>query len=78
MAEPFPHELHSPGDDHSVIAMTFAFSVMLALLVASMFAFGNAVSRVMAVAIVCFTVPVLVRSLDRRAAHDRDHDHPSR
>jgi hypothetical protein len=66
------------GVPHSVIGMTFGFSVMLALLVAFMFAFGNTVSRVMAVAIVIFAVPVLVKSLNRRAAHDRDHLHPSR
>nr|HEX4313774.1 hypothetical protein [Kofleriaceae bacterium] len=66
------------GVPHSVVGMTFGFSVILALLVAFMFAFGNTVSRVMAVAIVIVAIPVLVKALNRRSESSRDHLHPSR
>jgi hypothetical protein len=66
------------GVPHEVIGLTYGFSVMLALLVAFMFAFGNTVSRVAAVLIVVVAIPVLVKQLSRRADNQRDHLHPSR
>lgn len=76
-----PHEdldRQPDGVPHSVIGMTFGFSVILALLVALMIALGGTVVRVAAVGLICIAVPVLVYSLGRKAEHDRDHVHPSR
>ena len=66
------------GVPHSVIGLTYGFSLMLAVLVAAMVALGNTTSRVAAVLIVVIAVPVLVSQLHRRADRDRDHLHPSR
>ena len=66
------------GVPHSVIGMTFGFSIMLALLVAFMFAVGGTFVRVLAIAIVLVAVPVLIRTLSQRAERERDHIHPSR
>ena len=65
------------GVPHSVVGMTALFSVILALLVASMFIAGGAV-RVAGFLLVMVAVPVLVSSLRRKADRDRDHVHPSR
>lgn len=66
------------GIPHDVIGLTYGFSVILALLVAFMFAFGNTVSRVAAVLIAAIAIPVVVTQLHRRAGRNRDHLHPSR
>jgi len=66
------------GVPHHVIGLTALFSVMLAMLVAFMALAGGTVSRVAAVLLVALAVPVLVSSLRRRAAEDRDSLHPSR
>ena len=66
------------GVPHSVIGLTYGFSVMLAVLVAAMFALGNTTSRVAAVLLVVVAIPVLVSQLRRRADRERDHLHPSR
>ena len=63
------------GVPHSVIGFTALFSTMLALLVALMFATG---SHFAAALIIVIAIPVLVSTLRRKAARDRDHLHPSR
>src|SRR5688572_30784881 len=66
------------GIPHAVIGLTVLFSVMLAMLVAFMVLFGNTVSRVAAVVLAALAIPVLVSTLRRKAARDRNHLHPSR
>ena len=66
------------GVPHHVIGLTALFSVMLAMLVAFMALAGGTVSRIAAVLLIVLAVPVLVSSLRRRAAEDRDSLHPSR
>lgn len=66
------------GVPHQVIGLTALFSVMLAMLVAFMFFVGTTLTRVAAVAIAIFAVPVLVTRLNRKADTQRDHVHPSR
>lgn len=63
------------GAPHSVIGFTALFSAMLALLVALMFATG---SHLAALLIVAIAIPVLVSTLRRKAARDRDQLHPAR
>ncbi len=66
------------GVPHSVVGLTAAFSVMLAMLVGFMFVVGGALVKAAAVLIVLITIPVLVGSLRKKAERDRDHVHPSR
>jgi hypothetical protein len=66
------------GVPHQVIGLTALFSVMLALLVGFMVLAGGTVSRVAAVLIALFAIPVLVSTLRTKATRDRDHLHPSR
>jgi hypothetical protein len=66
------------GMPHHVIGLTALFSVMLAMLVGFMILTGGTVSRVAAVILALLAIPVLVSSLRRRAASDRDALHPSR
>jgi len=66
------------GVPHGVVGLTALFSVMLALLVGFMFVAGGMLLKVAAILLALFTVPVLVGSLRKKAARDRDHVHPSR
>ena len=66
------------GVPHSVVGLTALFSVMLAMLVGFMFVVGGTAVKVAAVLIALMTIPVLVGSLRKKAARDRDHLHPSR
>lgn len=66
------------GVPHRVVGLTALFSVMLAILVGFMALFGGTVGRVLAVVLCVIAIPVLVRSLNRKADRDRDHVHPSR
>ncbi|MDB4953017.1 MAG: hypothetical protein JWO36_586 [Myxococcales bacterium] len=66
------------GVPHQVIGMTAVFSVMLALLLAVMFVAAGTVGKVAAVVLAVLAIPVLVSSLRKKAARDRDHLHPSR
>jgi hypothetical protein len=66
------------GVPHAVIGLTALFSVMLALLVGFVVLVGGVVSRVAAVLIALFAIPVIVSSLRKKADRDRDHVHPSR
>lgn len=66
------------GMPHHVIGLTALFSVMLAMLVGFMILAGGTVSRVAAIILAALAVPVLVSSLRRKAATDRDQLHPSR
>ncbi len=66
------------GVPHSVVGLTAAFSVMLALLVAFMFIAGGGMVKVAAVVLALIAIPVLVGMLRKKAQRDRDHVHPSR
>lgn len=66
------------GVPHSVVGLTAAFSVMLALLVAFMFIAGGAAVKFAAVILTLIAIPVLVGTLRKKAQKDRDHVHPSR
>ncbi len=66
------------GVPHDVVGFTALFSVMLAMLVAFMFLTGQLVGKITAVALAAIAIPTLVTMLGRKAARDRDHDHPSR
>jgi hypothetical protein len=66
------------GVPHSVVGMTALFSVMLAMLVAFMVLAGGTVSRVAAILIAVFAIPVLVSTMRGKAARERDRLHPSR
>ena len=66
------------GVPHNVVGLTALFSVMLALLVGFMFVAGGTAVKVAAIVLALAAVPVLVGSLRKKAARDRDHLHPSR
>lgn len=66
------------GIPHRVVGLTAFFSVMLAALLAFMFIVGGTTSRVAAVLIAVFAIPVIVGTLNKKADRDRDHLHPSR
>jgi hypothetical protein len=66
------------GVPHQVVGFTALFSVMLALLVATMFIVGGTVGKVAAVALIVVATPLLVGVLRNRAERERDHVHPSR
>ncbi|MBA3455389.1 MAG: hypothetical protein H0T42_20015 [Deltaproteobacteria bacterium] len=66
------------GVPHSVVGLTAAFSVMLAMLLAFMFIAGGTATRVAAVVLMLIAIPVLVGTLRRKAERERDHVHPSR
>jgi len=66
------------GVPHNVVGLTALFSVMLAMLVAFMFMTGSTVARVAAIALAGVAIPTLVTVLRTKAAHERDHTHPSR
>jgi Flp pilus assembly protein TadB len=66
------------GVPHNVVGFTALFSVMLAMLVTVMFIAGGMVGKVSAVLLAAVAIPVLVGSLRKKAARERDHVHPSR
>src|SRR3954466_10530508 len=66
------------GVPHSVVGLSALFSVMLALLVGFMFVAGGGMVKVAAIVLALIAIPVLVGTLRTKAAHDRDHLHPSR
>jgi hypothetical protein len=66
------------GVPHTVVGLTALFSVMLAMLVGFMFVIGGPLVKAAAVLLALMTIPVLVGSLRKKAARDRDHVHPSR
>lgn len=66
------------GVPHSVVGLTAAFSVMLAMLLAFMFLAGGTATKVGAVMLALVAIPVLVGTLRKKAARERDRAHPSR
>jgi hypothetical protein len=66
------------GVPHQVVGMTAAFSVMLAMLVAAIFVTGGVIGHVAAVVLALLAIPLMVVSLRKKSARDRDHVHPSR
>jgi len=66
------------GAPHSVIGLTAAFSVMLAVLEAFMFLAGGTTLKVAAIVLVLLAIPTLVSSLRKKANRERDQLHPSR
>jgi len=76
-----PHEdveREPDGIPHDVIGLTAFFSVILAMLLGTIFVTGGTVGRTAAVLIAIFAIPALVSSLSRRAERDRDPVHPAR
>src|SRR5262245_926663 len=66
------------GAPHEVIGLTALFSVLLAMLVAVMFATGRTLGHVAAIVLAVLAIPVVVSVLRKRAARERDQLHPSR
>ncbi|MEO8703320.1 MAG: hypothetical protein ABI867_24955 [Kofleriaceae bacterium] len=66
------------GVPHNVVGLVALFSTMLAMLVAFMFIAGGTVTKVAAVLVALIAIPVVVGSLRKKAARERDHSHPSR
>jgi hypothetical protein len=66
------------GVPHAVVGLTAFFSVVFALLVLTMFFIHSTVGKVGAATLLVLAVPVLVKQLNKKAARDRDHVHPSR
>ncbi len=66
------------GVPHQVVGLTAVFSILLAALLAGMVIAGGSAMRIAAVVLGVLAIPVIVSTLNRRAAHDRDHVHPSR
>jgi len=76
-----PHEdveREPDGIPHDVIGLTAFFSVILAMLLGTIFVTGGTVGRTAAILIAGFAIPALVSSLSRRAERDRDPTHPAR
>jgi hypothetical protein len=66
------------GMPHEVIGLTAFFTVILAMLVAFMYLTGKTVGHVAAIVLALLAVPVIVSTMRKRAARDRDQVHPSR
>jgi hypothetical protein len=76
-----PHEdveREPDGIPHDVIGLTAFFSVMLAMLLGTIFVTGGTGGGIAAVLIGVFAIPALVSSLSRRADRERDPEHPAR
>lgn len=66
------------GVPHSVVGATAAFSVMLAVLLVSVWFVSSWTSRAFVILLLVVAVPVVVTSLTHKADRDRDRVHPSR
>lgn len=66
------------GIPHDVVGLTALFSVMLAMLVGAMIIAGGTTTKIAAVLIAIFAIPVLVSTLRKKAERERNHAHPSR
>lgn len=84
--DPQVPDVPSPGEDverkpdgvpHQVVGLTALSSVMIAVLVAVIYLTGG-IGRYAAVALAVVAVPLMAAALGRKAARDRDHEHPSR
>ena len=65
------------GIPHAVIGLTALFCVFFAMLLVAIMLTATPISRVAAVVLALVALPLAAFGLQRRAAHDRDHDHPS-
>jgi len=79
---PSPHEDLERAPDgvpHNVVGLTAGFSVVLAVLVATLLFLGGHGVGIAATIVICaFAIPVLVGALRKKAETQRDHVHPSR
>jgi hypothetical protein len=66
------------GVPHEVVGLTAGFSVVLAVLVAALFLTGHVIGVVAGVLVALFAIPVMVGSMRKKAAANRDQFHPSR
>ena len=66
------------GVPHEVIGLTAFFTVILAMLVGFMFMTGRGVGQIAAIVLALLAIPVIVSSMRKRAARQRDLLHPSR
>jgi hypothetical protein len=65
------------GIPHAVIGLTALFCVYFAMLLVAILLTGTSISTIAAVALVLVALPVAALGLQRMAARQRDHDHPS-
>ena len=65
------------GIPHAVIGLTALFCVMFAMLLAAILMSGTSIGSAAGVILAVVALPVAAVALDRKAARDRDHDHPS-
>jgi hypothetical protein len=63
------------GVPHEIVGYTALFAVVLAMLIAVVFVSGG---HVAGIALAILAVPVIVKTLNRKADERRDHQHPSR
>ena len=72
-------DLHREPDGvpHAVIGLTALFCVFFAMLIVAILLAGTSISSVAAVVLALVALPVAAIGLQRKAARDRDHDHPS-
>jgi hypothetical protein len=66
------------GVPHAVIGATAGFSVVLAILLASVWFISSWTMRLGVLVLVGLALPVIVTTLKHKADRDRDHVHPSR
>lgn len=65
------------GIPHAVIGLTALFCVCFAMLLVTILLTGTSISIVAAVALSVVALPVAAIGLQRKAARQRDHNHPS-
>ena len=65
------------GIPHVVIGLTALFCVLFAMLLVAILLTGTSISKVAAVVLALVALPVAAIGLQRKAARQRDHDHPS-
>ena len=70
-------EREPDGIPHVVIGLTALFCVLFAMLLVALLLTGTTSGRVGAVILGFVAIPVVVSRLQRKAARDRDHKHPS-
>jgi hypothetical protein len=71
-------EREPDGMPHAVIGLTVLVSALLAVLCITLLWVDSLAAQIAVVTLVVVTLFVLVGRLQRKAARDRDHVHPSR
>lgn len=76
--EPEDVQREPDGIPHAVIALTVLCSALFAILFLVLLSADTASGWLAAIIFAVTVLPVVVYSLQRKAARDRDHEHPSR